>query len=56
MKMVSRETDCQRSACLSSRSQAFQPHTSYHTPGDRKQAKCLANSKKAVQGETRVCS
>lgn len=56
MKLVSRETSCQRSGYLSSGSQGFQPHTNYHTSGDRKQAKCLANSKKTVQGETRVCS
>lgn len=56
MKMVSRETDSRRSGCLSSRNQGFQPHTNYHTSGDRKLAKCLANSKKTVQGETRVCS
>lgn len=56
MKLVSRETNCQRSGYLSSRKQGFQPHTNYHTSGERKQAKCLANSEKTVQGETRVCS
>lgn len=37
------------------RNQGFQPHTSDHTSGDRKQAVCLANRKKTLQGETRVC-